>query len=713
MLHKLILLLGAALLCLHLSFAQSVGINKTGDTPDPSAMLDVQSTSSGMLIPRMSTAQRDLISQPAQGLLVFDLTTNSFWFFDSNSWIELKSGISDQLADADQDTRIQLEAAADEDHIRMQIAGEERFVLDTTGSAIVGGESHQATGENSFVGGGRTNKARGDHSFVAGGVNNEANGVYSFAGGGNVNKAAGPYAFAAGGEWNQVNGSTAFVGGGVSNEANAYAAFIAGGSFGIASGRHTFLGGGRGLRVSSLGESALGLYNTTPPSANASAFDSTDRLFSIGNGTDDTARSNALTLLKNGKMGLGTDEPAERLEVNGAIKIADACAPTPEAGTIRWNPAKQDFEGFDGSDWKSLTRNQEKSWGLPINKHGETGKIFDSNQNNLEYLGSSISISGDYALVGVSIIFEYAIGSAYVFHFDGTNWIEQARLVPNDGALGDRFGIDVALDGNYALIGSPGDDDDGNSSGSAYVFYFNGTNWIQQAKLKPSDGYQNSSFGYSVSLDRDYALIGSRGSFHNGKRTGAAYVFHRNGANWQQDTKLVASNGDVGDYFGAKVVLKGNNALIGADGVKDVYYFRQNAGNWTQQQQLVGSQSGSAHFGKDIALSGNYALIIDNQDNAYIFNLTGGIWTEQCQLNGTMSSSVQGVALSGDLALVRTSEKGHLFRKYGSKWKQETELIPIDGGSVFNQSGEAITNKYILIGAPSDNGGTGAVYFYH
>ncbi|MEO1436013.1 MAG: hypothetical protein AAFV80_10790, partial [Bacteroidota bacterium] len=69
-------------------FAQGVGINTT--TPDPSAVLDVQSTDKGVLVPRMTTAQRTGISggNPAAGLMVFDNQTNSFWFYTGSVWQE-------------------------------------------------------------------------------------------------------------------------------------------------------------------------------------------------------------------------------------------------------------------------------------------------------------------------------------------------------------------------------------------------------------------------------------------------------------------------------------------------------------------------------------------------------------------------------------------------------------------------------------------------
>jgi len=80
-----------ALLCFIIngSIAQSVAINTDGTVADASAALDIKSTAKGMLVPRMSSAQRSAIAAPAAGLLVFDITTQSFWFRNSNGWIEL------------------------------------------------------------------------------------------------------------------------------------------------------------------------------------------------------------------------------------------------------------------------------------------------------------------------------------------------------------------------------------------------------------------------------------------------------------------------------------------------------------------------------------------------------------------------------------------------------------------------------------------------
>ena len=113
-----------------------VGINTDNSAPDPSAMLDVQSIDKGMLVPRMSSAQRTIISNAATGLLVFDLDTETFWFYDDNGWTELISGNVNTLTDDDNDTKIQVEKNTDEDVIRFDVAGTESLTISKNPNGI-------------------------------------------------------------------------------------------------------------------------------------------------------------------------------------------------------------------------------------------------------------------------------------------------------------------------------------------------------------------------------------------------------------------------------------------------------------------------------------------------------------------------------------------------------------------------------------------------
>lgn len=108
--------------------SQSVGINTTGTPPHASAILDVESIDKGILIPRMTSLQRDAIASPTQGLFVFDTDTRSFWFY-SSQWHNLATMKS--LTDGDSDTKIQVEKSPDEDIIRFDIAGKEAMRLST------------------------------------------------------------------------------------------------------------------------------------------------------------------------------------------------------------------------------------------------------------------------------------------------------------------------------------------------------------------------------------------------------------------------------------------------------------------------------------------------------------------------------------------------------------------------------------------------------
>ena len=124
---------------------QNVGINATGASPDASAILDLSSTSKGLLVPRMTSAQRTAISSPATGLLVYDNTTGSFWYYSGSSWINL-SAAGASLTDNDNDTKIQVEESPDEDIVRIDIAGSEKWVFTNNGIDVMN------TGNSVFIG---------------------------------------------------------------------------------------------------------------------------------------------------------------------------------------------------------------------------------------------------------------------------------------------------------------------------------------------------------------------------------------------------------------------------------------------------------------------------------------------------------------------------------------------------------------------------------
>jgi len=166
---------------------------------------------------------------------------------------------------------------------------------------------------------------------------------------------------------------------------------------------------------------------------------------------------------------------------------------------------------------------------------------------------------------------------------------EAVKLLADDRAVGDRFGYSVSVDGNTAVIGAFADDDNGRTSGSAYLYVRSGGGWSQKAKLLPSDGAASDQFGRSVSVSGNTAVIGASTDDDNGSASGSAYVFDLSGATGviNEAAKLRASDAAASDQFGFSVSVSGNTAVIGAFGDDDngsssgsAYLFVRSGGAW-------------------------------------------------------------------------------------------------------------------------------------
>jgi len=234
-----------------------------------------------------------------------------------------------------------------------------------------------------------------------------------------------------------------------------------------------------------------------------------------------------------------------------------------------------------------------------------------------DFLGWSVALSGDTALVGSPGDQVGAVpwrGCAYVFVRSGSTWTLQQRLTAADaGTLDDELGWSVALSGDTALVGGPyvGADD----RGAVYVFVRSAGTWSQEGPaLVATDGAANDYFGCSVALSGDMALIGAHGA-DVGSQTnqGAAYVFVRSGSTWAFEKQLIA--GDVDDAFGYSVALAGDTAVVGAPtGGADVEgaarVFVRSGSDWALQQQLTLADAAAGdYFGYSVALSGDTALV--------------------------------------------------------------------------------------------------------
>jgi hypothetical protein len=140
---RLFILLLVCVFATHFISAQSIGVGT--DTPDSSALLDLSSSAKGMLIPRMTAAQRDSIPNPADGLLVYVTQDSTFYCFDGRKWGRLNTRTR-ELIDADEDTKVMVESTPDEDIIHFETSGISYFRFDAGRLAIAN------TGKSIFIG---------------------------------------------------------------------------------------------------------------------------------------------------------------------------------------------------------------------------------------------------------------------------------------------------------------------------------------------------------------------------------------------------------------------------------------------------------------------------------------------------------------------------------------------------------------------------------
>ncbi len=194
----------------------------------------------------------------------------------------------------------------------------------------------------------------------------------------------------------------------------------------------------------------------------------------------------------------------------------------------------------------------------------ETAKLIASDAAADDEFGISVALDGDTAVIGARQDDDNGSqsGSAYVFTKVSGVWSQKAKLIASDGAANDEFGISVAVDGDTAVIGARQGD---TRNGAAYVFTKVSGVWSQKAKLTADDGAADDEFGISVAVEGDTVVIGAYQDDDNGDLSGSAYVFTRDSSGgWRQRDKLTASDGAERDRYGYSVGVSGDTVVVGA-----------------------------------------------------------------------------------------------------------------------------------------------------
>ncbi len=199
----------------------------------------------------------------------------------------------------------------------------------------------------------------------------------------------------------------------------------------------------------------------------------------------------------------------------------------------------------------------------------QMAKLIASDADTSDGFGNAVALSGDIALVGADrkddVVAGRSAGAAYIFIRRDTSWVQEVKLTAGDAAAGDKFGSSVSVTQDYAVVGALFNDANGKSnSGAAYIFKRTGTSWNQEAKLIAGDATAQDKFGVSVALNGAYAMVGAITSDHAKLEAGSTYIFKRNGTSWDEKPKLIARDAAAEDQFGNSIALSGEYAVIGA-----------------------------------------------------------------------------------------------------------------------------------------------------
>jgi hypothetical protein len=364
-----------------------------------------------------------------------------------------------------------------------------------------------------------------------------------------------------------------------------------------------------------------------------------------------------------------------------------------------------------------------------------------------DQLGRNVALDGDLAVVGARLDDDNGVdsGSVYVFRRQAAGtWTQEAKLLASDGQAGDRFGSAVAVSGDFALVGAPWDDDRGLDAGAAYLFFRDSQGgWTQVAKLLADDGQAADSFGAAVDVDGDAAVVGALLEDERGLNAGAAYVFRRsNDGTWTQEQKLLAGDGAATDFFGAAVAISGDRAAIGAyqdddtgaDSGAAYVFFRDAGGTWIEDAKLIASDGEAGdYFGESVDVAGGTLVAGARHDaphgagsgSAYVFQRDAAGWSQAAKLvpnDGAAGNEFgYGVAVAGSMVIAGARKDNDLGSQSGSayvfapdaagSWTQRAKLYGSDeaagdnfGGSVAMDGSRAVVGSYAK-DDPANNAG--------
>lgn len=381
---------------------------------------------------------------------------------------------------------------------------------------------------------------------------------------------------------------------------------------------------------------------------------------------------------------------------------------------------------------------------LPNSTYAGEVKVMPDDGGKGDYFGYSIAFSENYAIVGAPG-FKEGQGSAYIYKRDGNNWKQLTKLTADDSNKDDWFGAEVAITDDYAIVGSPWDDDLVTDCGSVYFYKRLGeSNWKLESKAYPNHEFKTwCNFGIAISVQGDYAVIGS---WQEHWAQGAFYIYKHDGNKWVDTQGRIVPKEIVNfDTFAGALCMDGDWIVLGAsmsdhqaqDGGA-AYFYKREGESWVEKQMVFADDPDKEDFfGTWVYLSGDYAIITatgddakgTNSGSAYIFHYDGASWKQEAKLTpednsiekwfgGRSFISDKYAIVGSSLDNVKGAYSGasYVYVKDGTSWKQVKKLVAKDevdgdrfGGSV------AVRDNYVAIGSWKHDGkdfDSGAVYIY-
>jgi len=322
---------------------------------------------------------------------------------------------------------------------------------------------------------------------------------------------------------------------------------------------------------------------------------------------------------------------------------------------------------------------------------------------------------------------------------------DAVELVPSDTGAGDQFGVAVAVDGEWAVVGANRNNASLSNDGAAFVFRLVGGVWVADQKLTDIAPGSNYHFGQAVAISGNVIAVGVPDDDDVQNSAGSVQVFRHDGNQWNFEQELTAADPASGDRFGWSVALELELLAIGAKSDDDsqsnsgsVYVFRGTHGAWFQEQKLTAADpAANAQLGDALAIDGDTIVAGAWQDDddgffsgaAYVFRFAATTWTEEAKLKATDGVAFQffgrSVAIDGDEAVVGAYGDGtagsdagaaYAFQRVGTVWAQQQKLVASDAAA--NDRGGwsvGLSGDTLLVGAHQHDepqSASGAVYLF-